>query len=309
MNTLLKSTKPSTLIFVLAALLVLSAGIMSSRHTATAQGNGNNNNAEEFIFGTVGITPSQTARLNVVNTATDGTSQTRTLEFLDAAGNVIVDSSGNPVERMVTLAPGESAYLDLNGADIPGGGRVQIRALDPGGCGGCGPQTPYSIIQTLELIDNLTQETDLLYAPAQFIPPGQNVAGPFGMVGIVDGQTARLSVTVPPDPIIPPDPVRVLLGFVKANGQPVTFCADCPPVQMEVMLHAGESAYFDLSADFVLADGETRAEIRPVLLVAIDCSTCGRIIPTLEVIADCSTCTGKTAVLYAPVTRACGASQ
>jgi hypothetical protein len=119
--------------------------------------------------------------------------------------------------------------------------------------------TPFSIIQTLELIDNLTHETDLLYAPAQFMPPGQNLTGPFGMVGITEGHTARLSVTAPPNPIHPTDTTRVLLGFVKANGQPVTPCADCPPMQMEVMLHQGESASFDLPADFVLAGGETRA--------------------------------------------------
>ena len=305
MNTLLKSTKSSSVVFALAALLVLSAGIASTRNTATAQGNGNNKNSEEFIFGTVGITPSQTARLNVVNTATDGASQTRLLKFLDTAGNVIVDSSGNPVQMTVTLAPGQSAYLDLSGADIPGGGRVQIRALDPT-CSGCGG--PGKVIQTLEVIDNVTHQTEVLYAPAQFSTPGQNLNGPFGMVGIIDGQTARLSVTIPPDPIQPADPMRVLLGFAKSDGQPVTFCADCPPAQ-EVMLHPGESASFDLPAHFILADGDVRAEIRPVLLVAEGCATCGRIIPTLELIEGCTTCTGKTAVLYAPVTRACGASQ
>src|SRR5262245_37311008 len=124
MKTLLRSTKSPRLVFALAALLALSAAIAFNRNTATAQGNGNNNNAEEFIFGTVGRTPRQTARLNVVNTATNGREQTRVLKFLDSAGNVIVDSEGHPVTKTVTLGPGESAYLDLNGADIPGGGRV-----------------------------------------------------------------------------------------------------------------------------------------------------------------------------------------
>jgi hypothetical protein len=305
MNTLTRSTKASRFVFALAALLMLSAGVASSRSTATAQGNINGNSAEEFIFGSVGITPMQTARLNIVNTATDGRTQTRVLKFLDSAGNVIIDSSGNSVVKTVTLAPGESAYLDFNGADIPGGGRVQIRALDPT-CSTCGRESPRGVIQTLELIDNVTRRTDVLYAPAQFMPPGQNVGGPFGMVGITAGHTARLSVTTPPDPIAPNDPMRVLLGFAKANGQPVTN-ADGFPMQMEVMLHAGESAFFDLPASFVLAAGETRAEIRPVL--APEGPPVRRLIPTLEVIENCGTCSGKTVVLYAPVARTCGAGQ
>ena len=303
MFTLSKSTKLSSLVLALAVLAVISAGITSSRQTATAQENGNANNAEEFIFGTVGITPTQAARLNVVNTAIDGRTQTRVLKFLDMAGNVIVDSSGNPVTKTVTLAPGESAYLDLNGADIPSGGasRVQIRAVDPSnGCSFCS-QTPRSIIQTLELMDTASQETDILYAPAQFMPPGQNLAGPFGMVGITVGHTARISVTAPPDPFHPTDPFRVLLGFAKADGQPVTGCADCPPAQMEVMLHPGESASFDLPASFALEGGQTRAQLRPLVLVGETCTTC-RVIPTLEVISDA---TGMTCVLYAPVTSTC----
>ena len=86
---------------------------------------------------------------------------------------------------------------------------------------------------------------------------------------------------------------------------------DGAPIQMEVMLHPGESAYLDLSAGFILADGDVRAEIRAVLEA---CSTC-RVIPTLEVIDDATGktavlyATGKTAVLYAPVTGVCGATQ
>ena len=71
------------------------------------------------------------------------------------------------------------------------------------------------------------------------------------------------------------------------------------------MLHPGESASFDLPADFILGDGDVRAEIRPLLLVGEGCAT-RRVIPTLEVIEDA---TGMTCVLYAPVTGACGASQ
>ncbi|MCI0416007.1 hypothetical protein L0222_24795, partial [bacterium] len=40
MNTLIKSAKASRLVFALAALIALSAGIAPSRNTATAQGTG-----------------------------------------------------------------------------------------------------------------------------------------------------------------------------------------------------------------------------------------------------------------------------
>jgi hypothetical protein len=301
----MKNAKDTLKAVALVALLALYVGQASSRSTATAQGGGNGNQREEFIFGTVGLTPTQTARLNVVNAATGGRPQTRVLKFLDSAGDVIVDSSGNPVTKAVTLGPGESDYLDLDGADIPGGAnRVQIRALDPQ-CATCGRETPHSIVQTLELIDNLTHRTEVLYAPAQFLQPDgpPSNTGPFGMVGITDGQTARLSVAVPPDPVRPEGPpIRVLLGFVRADGQPVNPCADCPPAQTEVLLRPGESASFDLPADLVLAADESRAQIRPVVRPE---GPPNRLIPTLEVMNDA---TAKTAVLYAPSTRNCGAN-
>jgi hypothetical protein len=112
---------------------------------------------------------------------------------------------------------------------------------------------------------------------------------------------------VPPDPVAPEGPpARVLLGFVRADGQPVNPCADCPPSQTEVMLHPGESASFDLPAELVLAADEVRAQIRAVVAPE---GPPVRLIPTLEIMETCSSCTGKTAVLYAPVTRNCGASQ
>jgi hypothetical protein len=138
----------------LTTLVALSAGLASGRAALSAQGGGSANDGEEFIFGTVGITASQTARLNVVNTATDGPAQTRALKFLDSSGNVIVT-------KTVTLAPSESAYLDINGAAIAGSGRVQIRALDPT-CPTCRPNPTFGIIQTLELFDTVTGRTDIL---------------------------------------------------------------------------------------------------------------------------------------------------
>src|SRR5215813_12130111 len=201
----MKNAKGSVMLLALTPLLALLVLIPTNRDVVTAQENGNGNDSDEFIFGSVGLTPAQTARLNVVNTAKNGSTQTRALSFLDLTGNVIIDSDGRPVTKTVTLAPGESAYLDLNGEDISGGGRVQIRALDPTACTGRCRETPRSVIQTLELIDNVTQHTDVLYAPAQFLTPeGPPVSpAPFGMVGIASGQTARLSVTQPTDPITP----------------------------------------------------------------------------------------------------------
>jgi hypothetical protein len=116
------------------------------------------------------------------------------------------------------------------------------------------------------------------------------------MVGVIGGQTVRLSVTSPPNP------VRVSLGFVRSDGQPIILIGDFPGPTKSFTLQPGESVSLDLAANYVLADGETRAEIRPVVRPDDPPS---RIIPTLEVIDDT---TRKTAVLYAPVTRVCGSN-
>ena len=252
-------------------------------------------NGEEFIFGSVGLTATQTARLNVVNTA-DGVSITRVLKFLDAAGNIIVT-------KTVTLAPGEAGFLDLNGASL-GAGRVQIRAVDPT-CPGCNGQPVFATLQTLEFIDNITGRTDVFYAPAQFKPEGPPGSPlPFGMIGVGPGQTLRINVSSAPGALNPTDPIRVLLSFARSNGQLITN-ADGHPLQPTLNLLPGQTASFDLSADQIL-NGVSRAEIRPVIQPdgppGKPSGPPNKIIATAEIINDA---TAKTVILYAPFVRPC----
>jgi hypothetical protein len=90
-----------TVIAVGLLIVLLTTRVRTSAQTTV--------NGEEFIFGSVGITPTQTARLNVVNIAADGRSLTRVLKFLDAGGNVIAS-------KTVTLEPGQADFLDLTAA-------------------------------------------------------------------------------------------------------------------------------------------------------------------------------------------------
>jgi hypothetical protein len=93
-------------------------------------------------------------------------------------------------------------------------------------------------------------------------PPG------YGMIGIADGQTARLNVVNlgVPDPTtgVPPDPCRMRLQFVDADGNVLVSRGIAPEM--------GHSAFLDFAPSFVpvnttdaVAAAPLRAEIRAVL--------------------------------------------
>jgi hypothetical protein len=93
-------------------------------------------------------------------------------------------------------------------------------------------------------------------------PPG------YGMIGIADGQTARLNVVNlgVPDPTtgFPPDPCRMRLQFVNADGNVLVSRGIAPEM--------GHSAFLDFAPSFVpvnttdaVAAAPLRAEIRAVL--------------------------------------------
>jgi hypothetical protein len=109
-----------------------------------------------------------------------------TLTFFDASGHQILDGTGEPVESTTTLNPGQATFLDLN-ADLfaPPISKATPQP-DPTGCGsgGCmirpgvtavqnsqaSSQTAV-IISTLELVDNTTRRTTVLYPSG---PPQKN---------------------------------------------------------------------------------------------------------------------------------------
>ena len=144
-----------------------------------------------FTFGMVHIVPGQTARLNVVNAPINpgrtssvegGHATDVTLTFFDHNGNQIMDADGQPVQSTATLNTGQATFLELNGDSFAPPFTKPQPNLNCSSCGAIRPavtgfqQSGFqqsgkqqgrtsSIISTLELIDNSTGKTTVLYAP------------------------------------------------------------------------------------------------------------------------------------------------
>lgn len=153
-----------------------------------------------FTFGMIHIVPGQTARLNVVNTPINpgrgssvpinpgsiegGHATEVTLTFFDRNGNQVMDANGQPVHSTATLNPGQSTFLELNGDSFAppftkpqpdstcgGGGctiiRPAVTASQQSSFQRSGKEQGQAslINSTLELIDNSTGKTTVLYAP------------------------------------------------------------------------------------------------------------------------------------------------
>ena len=126
----------------------------------------------------------------------------------------------------------------------------------------------------------------------------------FGMTGITRTQTARISVAnlaSAPDSGVPPDPCRVVMAFVDANGD-VLRHGDGQAVRREVMLEAGRAAFLQINgSEFISSDG-VRINFRPIVRVfqgppdperTLPPDPC---VPTLEIIDNG---TAKTSLLFA----------
>lgn len=128
--------------------------------------------AVQIAFGMAGLAHLQTARLNVV--AIGGGSPNPSdlpiclveVGFVDDMGEVFHDASGLPIAARFDLVPGEARELDLRAADAFRGStglRKAFRAVVRGTAVPPNPCRPP--VATLEVFDNLTGRTMLLYAP------------------------------------------------------------------------------------------------------------------------------------------------
>lgn len=100
------------------------------------------------------------------------------------------------------------------------------------------------------------------------IPPPQPERISFGMIGITPGQTIRLNVVnvvPPPNPELPPSPIRVVLTFLNSDGQ-LFRNRDGNPVRRVAMLEPGESTFLNLSGG-EFAGGVARLHLRAVVTV------------------------------------------
>jgi hypothetical protein len=142
-------------------------------------------------FGMVGLARAQTARLSVVNIADPSDPATPpdpcrvTLGFVDTSGQPFVDQTRQPITKDVNVLAGQAALLDLRFDAVADGndwratpldrtGRVQFRAglqfpasLPSNPCG--------DLVPTLEVFDNLTGRTTMLYAPLESPRPEGSV--------------------------------------------------------------------------------------------------------------------------------------
>lgn len=119
------------------------------------------------ITGIVGIGPSQTARLNVLNPGIGapflGVRCTGTLTFLDDQGQALKTDT-------MTIDPGKSASIELRTEAF--NGRVELYALISTPPIGQAPNVGYcTLVPTIEVIDNATGNTVAMLTESRIRPP------------------------------------------------------------------------------------------------------------------------------------------
>lgn len=155
----MKTTSGKSKLFTIVAIALI--GIICGIMRVTAQ------SSPRFVaaaqFGILGITRGQTARINVTNTSSPDNPFFPpdpchvTISFVDADGNVLLNNAGQPLRREVTLEPGHSAFLQINGDNLVPRDQIRlifrpvVNVLPPDPC-----------IPTFEVINNLTGRTSLL---------------------------------------------------------------------------------------------------------------------------------------------------
>jgi hypothetical protein len=139
---------------------------------------------------------------------------------------------------------------------------------------------------------------------ARAFNPQPDPPGRYTMVGIVRGQSIRINASniAPTDSNLPPDPCRVRLGFVDADGNPLTNPRTGEAVGRTVTLQNGQSAFLHVNAD-EFSTGDTapvRLQLRPVFR-SVTLNPNGQLppdpcVPSVEVINNA---TSRTSFIYA----------
>jgi hypothetical protein len=119
-----------------------------------------------------GITRGQIARINVVNIGLtsppepDAQPTRVALAFVDSDGNVLRNSDGQPVRREVDLSLGHAAFLQINGNNVIGRDAIRLNFRPFVRVIVAPPEPDRAIVPTLEVIENETGKTALLFAGA-----------------------------------------------------------------------------------------------------------------------------------------------
>ena len=114
-------------------------------------------------FGMMGAIRGEVARLNVSNINAVPPDPCRAiLTFVDASGDVLLRPDGSPVRREVTLAAGQSAFLQFHAANFIARDETRLNFRPVLATPPPDPEIPPPCVPSLEIIDNATGQTRLL---------------------------------------------------------------------------------------------------------------------------------------------------
>jgi hypothetical protein len=241
---------------------------------------------------TLGVTAGQTARISVVNSPDPKSSvppDTCLVEmcFHDSKGNLILDRSGRPVQKTVTIGPHHGDFLDLNGNLVTGPGArvviipcIRILRISEGTLA----------VPTVELVINLLKMTTVLspgtargFDPQPDPPAIPEVA--FGLVGITQGMSARLYVLNAQNPTSTDrlEPITVELEFHDANGIGFVDRSGNKSTRI-ITLDPGHADFLEINGNDIAALG-ARVGIIPCVKV-LNGSASSLAVPTFEMYAN-----------------------
>jgi hypothetical protein len=157
-----------------------------------------------------------------------------------------------------------------------------------------------TVLIALALLAILGVFRDTRHAHAQVVPPPTPDRVSFGMVGITQGQTVRVTAvnsTLPNDINYPPGPTRVVLSFLDTEGQLLRNSSGSL-ISRVVMLERGHSAFLDFDFD-EYPPGLSRLQLRAVVDVLPPGPTNNEIAPPNRMVSSLEVFTnanGRTVV-------------
>ncbi|HEY6345286.1 MAG TPA: NHL repeat-containing protein [Bryobacteraceae bacterium] len=164
-----------------------------------------------LLYDPVTVTPLQKLRLTVVDgpvPVPPGVPVEATLGFMTKAGAPVGPT------KVVSLNPGQAAFLDLEVSKLISSGRIEIQ---PTVTAGPGAPLGGSLQGSVEVFTASNGVGSAFY-PGIPIPPTSNVTGPPSFVpqGVIYGQSIQINALAPPD-----SPCVALLSFADVNGNPI----------------------------------------------------------------------------------------
>lgn len=251
--------------------------------------------------------------------------------FVDVTGSPLLDVTGAPVAGDGSVRPGAAFALRVRGSDVLGSRlRSSFRPVVTGFVEDPDPEAPpnpcHGLVPTFEIYDDVSLRTESLHAPLSEIPPPVGDQDPpepdrpatFGLLGLAEGQLARLSAAIATRPPGPPsrgagagdEPSAascvVGLGFVDAAGQVLTN-ANGQPLVVQREVAPNRVLVLDARASDVLPRGARRRSVHAVVRAEVQPgppnlppNPCFGLVPTLELIDAAS---GRTSLSYAPAAR------